>query len=781
MRVIAYSLILIVCISFVGSSIYVTYVQPAKSASEGSIDGYRKINTYALNKDKVIRIEYPKSSIGAKFLFHTILSDDDGLTTSDPTEFSVRISVTGEADDSRDTVHTFSVNVGNYIHNETNSPLAAYVVSGTDLSVSDSDNYEISLLGLKKKSLQLTLVTHSPNIKKVIMRPFHRVGSSVKNAKIKWARLSRHEQNRLARFHPLGRDFLTDDEISNVLKNRNLSIAPAGIEGVDFDIQALHIYDKPDQLISIRDDADTVQQETLNPESLRSIRVFEPTVLKISASQIDKGNDIKTLGLKYERASKDEAAKEGIKHSLSLNNGIAELSLQAGDYVFSSETPVYFSIEENLFADVRGRRSYFHQILDNALHFTIHPNAHKKQFLKVELLNKPESESEVRYFFEDALKKVINTNTITHRKSFDPFLHSGQPLQLPNLSEISSSIIIVPDQATKVTFSSDQVSFVRVSNSLDGLASKMTINGPQTKLTSNWFDLKPQPTTNDQNKRLLVTNYGRYKNSTDKSAIAISTLHPTSRLSLHTIYEINSELSDESVGALLFSQVEPNKTLDWKISNSFDTNDSTIKPRIVYLKPNQQASDLQVYIDGKRYNYDLPYRNGELQLPNIEVGEHTLKLRSATPLKVFINHTQPLTNAIKKREMYLVKNSAFFTTEKPIKEDQLIQLIIAQKEPLATAQFDIEITSNESDIALLNRRYSFANESGGSKGLNLASSDDAIGFLPTIYLKPESGFNVDGNTIEIRFADDKPRFVAFRVIDQSEQQNGRAYLDRLAP
>ncbi len=799
MRKLGYSLAITLLLAVLALGLYDIYRSygPDVNASE-VFEGYRRINTYVLQHDKPLRFKYPNSSLGAKFLIHAVTAHTEAeKSTPEPLAFSIDYLV-GDSSDVNS--KTFTTRVSDYRHVETNEPQPIYSLNNAKLLVSDSNTFELSLLNLDMKAIKLSLGTLDPRIKQVLIRPFYRVGSSVRNADIKWARLSRHEQNRLARFHPLGRGYISSDEIRNVLENRNLAIAPSGIEGVEFRTQPMQVYDQPDKILTTRLSEQSAYIEKLSSTLKRGVRVFEPTTLMIAAENLSAESEKNTAHYRYKTDT-----GEITKTSIPVDGKIIELPLSPGDYVFTADALMTFVITDTPQADTQGRRSTFFSLEQQNISFPLNESEHSEQLLKIEILAKPMAVCNIRASFRDAENSVVTQQDISHQEGANYFLHSGRSEDIETLSGVSSTMIRVAANSKSIELASSLNSpkehcYIKVSNSLDVLSSKVSITGLKTEFISKWFTLAPnnkKPTTESliaaaqppnsganrnvefDSKALHVINYGRYQLSNNDQQPIVRTLVPIGTQKLTTVYEVNPQSSGGSTSAILFSKIEINKRLAWNLNESYNSSVTSVRPRAFYINHDNAETNVQFTIDGKRYNFALPYNSGEVQLPNTEIGNHTIKVTAPNSVQIFVNLIPQTDASLKRQELYVTNGDISFESPKPIQDNELVQLVVAQKDSLPTTTFDLQIDNLASGSVLLKRRYSINTTDENISGLVGGGRTPTLRVLSPIHLKSELGFAESGNRITLKFEDGIQRFVAVKVLDQSGTTLGKSYLDRL--
>jgi len=801
MRYLSYTLLAVIVIALIGWSISNSSTSTTARTSLDDKD-YQRVNAYEIQEQVPIKLDFSSSVVTTKLLFyglvdrsHADLVFDQASTENQTpyTRFSIeyRFGRTGQFQKV-----DLATRLTQYRSIENDQITPSYRVAEPKFKVTDSQSLELVVPENGAKTLELRLHSKEPELEGVVFRSYFRERKTLSDSERRWARLSRRNQNRLARFHPFGRHYLNKGEIQNVLSNRNQVIAPSGIAGQDFLERPLWSYQHPDLLIS-----DTGVSSNASPNLggglEQSLRILEDSELEFGYQVLSAKPSI----IGYRRLALNETLSQNELGSFS-GEGVIKRSLPPGDYVFYANQPMRFEVEAADSIQMSERQRRFHMLDQSAISYSLLPSK-STQLLKLELIANADEELVLTYAFIDESEKILSESEHIHKKPRDPFTHveksSKKALSLRDetdrLSESSEIVLTVPTLARKLVVSLKPASssgLLRVSNSLEALSAKSILSGDSAHYHSNWFEITPElkfeqslapkySAINTGKTSVWVSNYGRYSFSPELVKPQVQRLRALKPSPIIDLLEPISLASEQPPSAIAYRQVEPNEIIDIELSSSTE-GDSSLVLQALYRVNKQASTGVIFHIDKNSYSYDLYGESGQLILPPLSIGNHRFRIQASDDLTVFLNHLPMGVNnepdaGFKKRQFIRAASAVSYSVSSIAQSDQTLQLLLANDR--FTEPFNFAIYGVNSTGKRLIRRVEIFPDSASLKRLHALNANTSYWQLPVLYipLGAMEGFVPDH--LELIFNDDQPRLMSAAIIDRSDEKFSRAFTDRV--
>ncbi|MBX2848681.1 MAG: hypothetical protein KTR16_10185 [Acidiferrobacterales bacterium] len=782
MRLIGYSLVCMLALLPIGFATS-TWLTDSKQEQRLEDENYRRINAYELKPNQTIAINYASSAVSTKLIFYAILPKSLIIDQSDENTdypFSVEYRFDQEAEFEPLTLATQHTS---YSHADTSEPTPITRLFETNKVVSSGKSLEFNLPSKSQtrsagRRLELRLTSTDPKIDSVVLRSFFRERSSLENSQQKWARLSKRQQNYLARLHPFGRFYLDKNEIHNLLINRQQAIAPSGIEGRDFKAINLWSHQEPDLLIPTSTEA-LGELNNLGPNLQQSLRVLKPSDVEFK---------YRVPNNQSARVNFTQQSNEGLISSKQLpvliGDGRITYSLPAGDYIFSSEQLLWFDIQESESVQTGQIQRRFYSLNDQQ-HYSLSPSLTARQLVRIEIINQPQQTFDVRYELLDKDGKAINTGTITHLQEQDSSSYVSHLGPSVPISVISEHQLTIPSEASELKLISDQgEGMIRVSNSLESLAAKVTLSTSGNQFVSNWFELEPnnaaRPLDGDSANWLI--SHGRFSFDSNATPPEIERLTPTQATSFYTLMERVDANTSAPASAITFNPIRTGQSYAVDLRNK-NQNDSTTSLRVLYLGSKPTHAPISISINGKPYSYQ-PYNDkGLIRLPQLPVGEHTFRYSNKASAKegprLYLNQVTTTlddqTTSYKQRLMWASETALTFPLAPNKVNHQTLQILIASTD--AQDQFDVNIIVVTDGKKRRLRTYKVsAPIRSHAKSINIDSGEDYY-FVPAIYLPLSVLGGNSADELSIEFSDGKNRLISVATMDRSGEKRTRAFHD----
>ena len=782
MRMIGYSLV--VLMAFVLLSGLGWWISELDILSDDEeTPGYRRVSSYVLDQDRSLVFDYTQATTSATLLLHAVFkSPGSALNDVDPIPYNYSIEYRFPNQQAF-TDLALSTQTLPRVDEVTGAVTPIYRLSQPDFQVSDSRGIQLALPDVADKSLELRLKSHDPRIAKVIVRSFHREGTELKNSDLKWTRLGRWERSRLSRFHPFGRNYLSKREIRNVLSNRNQSVAPSGISGDDFQIVPLLVHEEPDTLIALA--GHTLDQSGANfgGHMTRSIRVRKPTLVDFFVQTAGQRNS----HLSYIQRARGNQIGEG-RIALPEQNQVSEF-LTEGDYIFSAGHPMWLEILPNDDLDISEVRRKFYTVRSGGLRYELAVSPYANQVLRVESVAAPDQVVNVDYVFYDASGNVIDRGQIVHRAPLDGAnrLDGSGSLML---SAIQKYVLKVPIAARSVRIKADHDSaMIRLSNSLETLASKVSVTRLESTFSSNWFGLEPtgrserHDLTDPGQYQLtehVVISSGRYGFDRSHAAPQVKALQSDSPVLLSRVLEPLTQFETDNSGSIIFTEIESNTNYQYKLDSMNDADDTMVQSAI-YFAPQEAHRRIAVRLDQRDYSYDLSSSLGLINFPSLAVGNHQLTLTAPDDVRLFVNYlpstssSRP-TQQYKLRTLHQTKARRRFVVEQPDVSSMTLQVIIAVPDVVTrTVALDLFVGDSNSERRL--RRIEI-DPSTSLKGINLDTNSKVNLFAPIYVVLDElAGYPISHFDVRVNIKNDA--LISLALLDATGASFNHSFIDKL--
>lgn len=756
---------------------------------------YRRVNAYLLPEQSSVKFNFSSSAATTKLLFYALVDQSETSNHSDEkTAFRYSIEYRFGQTDAFQRID-LSTQITDYRSLETDQLTPAYRLPEIALRVSDSRSLEFSIPPNKRKTLELRLVSKDQNLEGVVFRSYYTESTTMRDSRRRWARLSRRDQNRLARFHPFGRHYLSDIEIQNVLSNRNQIIAPSGVSGQDFTQRSLWSYRHPDLLIA-DSTSDAQKKPNLGPNFKQSLRVLQNAQVEFRYQVLAK----QSARVIFWHRGLDGNVTQGSFTSLS-EEGSETLNLDAGDYVFYADQLMNVEVASSEYIELSQLSRRFYPINTNALIYTLEsPNS--EQLIKVDFLAPPDIVFGIKYEFKTESDELVSNGVLNHQQTLDAFssilkgAHAGtESSKVNHVSKSSEKIINVPEGASKfIILPHKNAGLIRISNSLESLAPKVVFAGEGSRFHSNWFELKPEfinSITHKDNtlpssivsvkeRATWVTSFEKYAFSVNTAPVQVRRLATDELLPVIDLYEPIVVNDVEPKSAIMYRPVKLNQTFEIDVETSIE-GDKTVVLQALYQGASNDLKPLSISIDGKHYSYDLLNTMGTISLPAISTGKHNLRVQAEKNLKVFLSHlasgSEQSNISYKKRSFLQFSSQITYRLPRSIKTDQTLQILLADtgvSEPI-----NLAINAINSQKKRLIRRIQILPQKNEKTNMLNLSGQRVYSMSPAIYLPLETLEGFEPHQIELSFDDTQKRLISVALLDRSSVQINRAFSDTI--
>jgi len=229
------------------------------------------------------------------------------------------------------------------------------------------------------------------------------------------------------------------------------------------------------------------------------------------------------------------------------------------------------------------------------------------------------------------------------------------------LSEPVSRYFMLPPHIREIRFHSGQPVLIGVYNRPEDLVHAVRV--PENSYVSAWDEWNQPawfPVRPNDYKRLILNSQSllltiQPKPPEDKPDLLAGRYqwedyHPqNNRLARYVFAPLDQvEILREEAFLSVYQPVVPGKQVDFDFR--IPPGASTIAPRLAYFREQDDPFELSVILDHELYfSQRVSGRQGEIQLPVIPAGRHTVKVETDASVQVMFNHAKPVPDGFLRR------------------------------------------------------------------------------------------------------------------------------------
>ncbi len=789
MRTLSYG-ILGILLALVLGGLSFTWIGKSSSISELDDKDYRRVNAYLLSDSSPVIFNFPSAATNAKMLFYALIPQSPEPQQQNWADqdhrFTIEYRVGSATAFTRVELNT---RLTQYRHLETGQTKPTYRLTDLSTRISDGRSLEFSIPVTGKKSLEIRLVSKDMNINEVVFRSYYRESSTLRDSQRRWARLSQRDQDRLARFHPLGRQYISEDEVRNVLSNRNQVIAPSGVAGKDFLQRTLWAYQFPDLLINEMNDSQA-RESNLGGGLRQSLRVVKATELEISYAVSDAPSALLTSLYRQ-----SDGASSPVELGSVSGEGRIRKHLEPGDYIFDADRPIRFDVQHSDDTQSAELRRRFYPIGTTDLYYRLSKSA-IPQSIKLDVVAQPNADLSVGYEFRSESGGVLTGGTIEHQEPEDQFTTRYQAeftgdATNHRVSSRSEHVVSVPVDAVQLmVFSRRGEGLVRISNSLDSLTTKVAISGEAVQYFSRWFELTPtsaikpvsslqQPILSEKERSVWLVSYDRFVFAPNAEAPQVHRLDTDQSRPFFELLEPVEVRPSLSPRAITYLPIDVNQDIDIDLKTA-RRGDNTRVLRAFYKNEDNKVRSIDLVLNGQRYSYPLLSKAGMITLPPLSDGRHRLRIEASIELEIYLNHRTAeaiLDGALgfKQRRFFKPQGSSKFAVGSVYRQKQTLQILVAGTHFSTPFNLDVWV-GNKDEAKRLRRITVVPKEQSQVKLLNTAGQSH-FRMIPPIYVPLNTLSDWEPDYIEIASQDKQIQLISAALLDRSGADFNRSFSD----
>ena len=515
--------------------------------------------------------------------------------------------------------------------------------------------------------LRIRLASSDPEISDAVVRVYHFAKIPKRNISLIWRRMAETRKEDLASGNIYPLDLLTKQEVENLMLTMQSPLAPMGVERYAYQSRVLYsmrafegerIYDPitlhgvlinkqyrgvipiPENGGRVRLEFDPAYEtgKKMAPETI-NIRWFGRTATERSTHRIVWQGNTAQFEQNFSGGLLEISAQDDIVVSAFLINADSQLDITPETvylrgYTIDPESSVSYQVAHAGEKATPLRLDFRY----------LYPENHRDQ---------KEVLSRIEYSLIDETGRIFKQDSFEFTADVSAYDRIAGETAENLLSEPVSRFFLLPSHVKQIRFRSNNPVLVFAYNRPSMLVREIKV--PESAYVSvhdewnepAWFPVRPI-----NYKDLILTNHSllltvQPKPAEDKSDLLAGRYqwedyHPQGDWLARYVFtplDAVETIREEA----FFSVYQPVMTGKNTIVNfQAPPGVNSIMPRLVYFRQQNTPFELSIFIDDALFfKQHTNGRQGEMQLPAISAGRHTIKVITDVPVNVMLSHAQP--------------------------------------------------------------------------------------------------------------------------------------------